>query len=111
MKGTASVLQSDKILKYSVEQGTTTILNSVLPRVLTNVPAGVVDTNIYLFGGYSMPTFYNTILRFDTVSETITTLSATLPAGRMPAGLSAKIATNAYVFGDNTNAIIKISNL
>lgn len=72
----------DKIYKFDVTTETTTTLSARLPNETSNIGCGVVETNIYLFGGYlggNSSGRSNIICKFDTISETITTLTATLP--------------------------------
>ena len=93
----------------------TVVLETTLPKELDSSSAAAVGTNIYLFGGYTPNTVSLTdILKFDSTSETITTLSAVLPSGRR-CGAVAAVNTNAYLFGgyggSYLNQIIKVKNL
>ena len=76
-----------------------TTLSTTLSVAICEMATGVVGNNVYLFGGrnaYSQR--LNTILKFDTATETITTLSATLPA-TIYAMASGVVGNNVYLFG------------
>lgn len=73
---------SSSIYKYDTASNTLTKLDAVLPTGTERISAAIVGSNIYLFGGNTSP--YNghgldTICKFDTTTETITTLSVSLP--------------------------------
>lgn len=53
-------------------------LTKSLPNKMFKSAAAAVGTNIYLFGGTDLTNYYNTILKFDTTTETLTTLEVTL---------------------------------
>ena len=96
----------DTIFCFDAENETVTTLPSVLPKAMNYIYAAAIGTKIYLFGGTnrvgnglsSNDTTYDTILCFDTVDETITTLSITLPERRGGFG-SATVANKVYLFG------------
>ena len=57
-----------------------------------------VGTDIYLFGGYTSAGALSTIYKYDTTTDTMTTLAATLPVAMM--GMNAvAIGTNIFLFG------------
>jgi len=97
---------SDKIYCFDTETETISILSTRLPTILHNMTSGVVGTKIYLFGGKadesSGSVNSNKIYRFDTTTETITTLSTTLPdvIYRMASGV---VGTKIYIFGGATD--------
>ena len=57
-----------------------------------------VGSNVYLFGGYGVGGSRNDILKFNTETETISTLSATLPQSLFNMGV-AQVGSNVYLFG------------
>lgn len=86
-----------------------TILSTVLPTKLYGSASVKVGNYIYLFGGAtagnSSTTGYcvNTIYKFDPDTDTITTLSATLPVALF--GIAAcAVGSNIYLFGGTTNS-------
>jgi len=80
----------------------------------------VVGTDIYVFGGeysyYSNPVvYYNTIQKFDTTTNIVSTLSVTLPTVAAHITSSA-IGTDIYLFGGQTsgatlNTILKFDSI
>ena len=62
--------------------------------------------NIYIFGGYLGSTYYKTIYKFDTTTETLTTLSATLQYGSSNS-CYARSGKYIYIFGGESNANYK----
>ena len=73
---------SSSIYKYDVTTNTITTLAAVLPTGTARISAAIVGSNIYLFGGTtgnSIGHGLDTICKFDTTTETITTLSVSLP--------------------------------
>ena len=92
------------ICKFNTKTKTLTKLDVYLPYICEGIKCASVGTNIYLFGGgiyysSSNKTYYNTILKFDTVTETITTLSATLGSyGRAYMGC-ALVGSDIYIMG------------
>jgi N-acetylneuraminic acid mutarotase len=89
------------IYMFDTETETVTTLSKQLPATRAYMSCATIGTKIYLFGGYSAYSsseMYDTIYRFDTETEVIETLDATLPTacGRMG---SAIIGTKIYLFG------------
>ena len=69
-----------------------------MPLIASNTSAAAVGNNIYIFGGYTGNGTLNTILKFDTTTETITTLSTTLPS-EVSHTSAAAVGNNIYIFG------------
>lgn len=82
--------------------------SATLQSAARSIAAVVIDTKIYLFGGYPV---VNTIQVFDTVTDTIETLSVTLPTAAY--GIcAAAIGTKIYLLGGHasgTTILNKIS--
>lgn len=110
--GTVGVV--DTIYKFD----TTTYEENLPPEELTvKLPEGMygmasaaVGKKIYLFGGTNGTDYYDTINVFDTETETLTTLSATLPAFIANA-CAAAVGSKIYIIGgyDGTNYYNEIS--
>lgn len=66
-------------------------------NLMYDIGAAAVGTKVYLFGGYSGG-YKNTIYEFDTASNTLTTLSATLPTATYSM-CCATVGTKIYAFG------------
>ena len=77
-------------------------LTNNLPVILEASAAAAVGTNIYIFGGYDNSNYRNTIYKFDTISNSITTLSTVLPSQRSGAS-AVSIGTNIYIFGGRSS--------
>ncbi len=83
------------------ETETLTTLTTVLPTAREGIACARVGTKIYLFGGktkHSTTGFLSEICVFDTETETITTLSATLP-NKCSEISCARVGTKIYLFG------------
>ena len=94
---------------FDTESNTITTLSTTLPYAAHGIAPAVIGTKVYLFGGYTDSNYnytgggdyLKTINVFDTESNTITTLSTTLPAytyGIAPAVIGTKV----YLFGGYT---------
>ena len=71
----------------------------------------MLGTNIYIFGGNNGSKATDTILKFDTTTETLETLSVTLPSARQ-GQMGAAVGTNAYIFGgQNKTEVLRVINL
>lgn len=108
---------SNTIYKFNVETETITTLSTVLPQTLVFMGVCQVGSNIYLFGGANISggssNIVDTIYKFDTETETISTLSTTLPQALAFIGVS-QVGSNVYVFGgyngsDDVNTIYKFN--
>ena len=78
-------------------------LQAVLPTPLTSFTTAQVGSNVYLFGGIYEGNFSDTIYKFNTHTETITTLSVTLPQVNSIMSV-ASIGSNVYLFGHDTSS-------
>lgn len=77
------------------------ILETVLPEKMYSISTATVNTNIYLFGGNgeTVETMYQDVVRvYDTVSDTLRTLSVKLPIGSCSHGVGV-YKTTIYLFG------------
>ena len=102
---------SNVIYKFDTITETITTLSTKIPYAAGYMASAVVGTDIYLFGGYNVgySTDYSTkICKFDTKTETITTLSTVLPYIVWDGGAEA-IGTDIYIFF--SNAICKFDTL
>ena len=98
---------------FDTETNTITTLSTTLPNAKRGMAAGVVGTKIYLFGGYGYnysSSFFTTIHVFDTETNTITTLSTTLPnaAAYIAAGV---VGTKIYLFGGYKSSNLSTINV
>ena len=94
------------IIKFDTVSQTVTKLSAVLPTKRRLTSAAAVGTNCYVFGGIYLYSSNTTktlpdIVKFDTVSQTVTKLSVALPSKRLLTGAAA-VGTNCYVFGGST---------
>ena len=64
--------------------------------------AAAVGSDIYIFGGYNGSSYTKTIYKYNTISNSITTLSTTLPALNTDASAVA-VGTNIYIFGGRSS--------
>ena len=90
-----------KIYVFDTESNTITTLSAALPAKASDIAAAAVGTKIYLFGGVywsSGRVYRNTIYVFNTESNTITTLSVTLPTSASDIAAAA-VGTKIYLFG------------
>lgn len=93
--------RSNRILMFDTETEAITILSTTLPSEREGVSCVTIGTKIYLFGGkttHSTTGYLSEICVFDTETETIITLSATLPSQRSEMGC-ARVGTKIYLFG------------
>ena len=94
------------ICVFDVETETVTKLATKLPKDAYGIGSAIVGNKIYLFGGLNTPssaTFLKTICIFDVETETISTLSTTLPTGNYMMG-TGLIGNKIYLFGGSSNA-------
>lgn len=85
------------------------VLVQTLPSaMLTSVAA--VGTNVYMFGGHSDNGFSDEILKYDTLTETITTLSAKLPSARSEVN-AVTVGTDIYLLGGSYNSSNPITEI
>lgn len=98
-----SMNDSGKIYKFSIDDGSLTYTNVQLGDSLRyNVGSACVGTNIYFFGGESsVSNVTNTIFKYDTVTNTLTTLDITL--SNPSTYTAAAIGTDIYIFDDGTS--------
>ena len=101
------------IYKFDTNTNTITTLSTTLPTGAYYISCGVVGTKIYLFGGYYYSggaRYLNTINVFDTTSNTIETLSTTLPTGKfnMACGV---VDTICYLFGGSSSSNFYTNNI
>lgn len=99
---------------YCFDESTMTIstVNTVLPFSNANMASAVVGTQIYLFGGIrygggmQVGDPYSTICKYDTETDTISTLSTTLPTANyyMASGV---MGTKVYLFGGSGSSVIR----
>lgn len=97
---------SSRIYRFDTESGIITTLLPTFPDTARySMASTVVGDNIYLFGGM-YASAVDTIHKFDTASEVMSTLNTKLPAAMY--GLAAEtIANRVYLFGgvDNGNEL------
>lgn len=101
--GTAISNYVKTISKFDSISETRTTLSVTLPEVRAATSAAAVGTNIFIFGGRQDTderdtSTVNDILKFDTVTQTLTTLEATLFEKTSETSAVA-IGTNVYIFG------------
>ena len=96
----------DDIIVFTPTTQRVTTLDATLPSGRENTSAATAPNGkIYVFGGYSrnrstgIISYFDEIIEFDPIAQTVTTLDASLPIGRR--GTSAATAPNGkiYVFG------------
>lgn len=66
---------SNTIAKFNISTGEYTVLESTLPVIDYKLTAIAMGTKVYLFGGQT----YQSVVLFDSITETVTLLSNTLP--------------------------------
>lgn len=94
------------ILKFDTTNDTITTLTTTMPYVTHAAGYGKVGNYIYILGGYT-PDYSsttgsgrNTILKFDIINETISTIATTLPRQQEMVYVgSATVGTNIYIIG------------
>ena len=80
------------------------LLDTTFPNKSYQTSAVLVDTNAYIFGGYSTR---QDIYKFDTTTETLTKLSTIIPNNNYN-GSAVLVDTNVYIFsGEKNNEIYK----
>lgn len=96
----------DTISVFDTETNTISSLSVTLPEGLYHIGSAVVGTNIYLFGGNyggNAHLVRKSIYKFDTTSNTLYTLSATLP--KAVAGLACEaVGSKIYIFGGDVGS-------
>lgn len=63
------------IIRVDPVNDTQTVLEAVIPVVMTHIVCGVVGKKAYLFGGYDGSNYYNSIYVFDSETEQLEQLS------------------------------------
>lgn len=101
--GTSSGSCLNRIYCFDTAAETISTLSVTLPNGIAQMTCGVVGTKAYLFGGatsggITVSSFSNKIYRFNTTTETISTLSVTLPANTTEM-VSGAVGTKIYLFG------------
>jgi N-acetylneuraminic acid mutarotase len=95
------------IVKYNPSNNTITTMSATLPYATRGLScAEDSSTNkIYCFGGYTPgPTYRNEIVEYNPSNDTITTMSATLPTGRVNLSCAENSSTHKiYCFGGYQN--------
>lgn len=90
------------ILKFDTSTETITTLNATMSGGRCEASAAAVGTNIYIFGGIIMSggteNISRSILKFDTDTETVTTLSSMLNTATF-GSRAISVGTNIYVIG------------
>ena len=92
---------SNTIYKFDTDTETISTLSATLPQALSNMGVAQVGSNVYLFGGSNSSGssgIVNTIYKFNTATETITTVSTGLPQKLSNIGV-ATFGSNIYLFG------------
>jgi hypothetical protein len=88
-----------QIVRFTPPSTVTTVTPMPGPR---GTPSAVwTGSYIYIFGGYNAGVEYNTIFRYDPATDTIATMSATIPVGS-DRSTAVWDGTNAYIFGGYT---------
>ena len=108
----SSLSHSNEIACYDTVTNTYTKLNVTLPEGYKGMGAGLVGTNIYLFGGFAASRSNwgtNTIFKFDTINHTLTKLDVTLPKSMGYMGV-AVIGTKIYLLGGSEDRSYYTSN-
>ena len=93
------------IQKYDTLRDVRTTMSATLATKAEKIGCAAVGTNIYLFGGYYYDSgnhFLNTIQKYDTLTDTISTMSATL-AEKIRGVSCAAVGTDIYIFGGYTS--------
>ena len=86
-------------VEYSSEP-TIVVLEKIMSIYDYFLKVALVGTDIYIFGG---DTVTDEIYKFDTTTETITTLTTKLPSARKDYG-GCSVGTNIYFFGGNNSS-------
>lgn len=88
-----------QIVRFTPPSTVTPVASMPGPR---GTPSAVwTGSHIYIFGGYNAGVEYNTIFRYDPATDTIATMSATIPVGS-DRSTAVWDGTNAYIFGGYT---------
>ena len=96
---------NNPIRKFNITTETIEEITVSFPNIYRSKCAKF-GNNIYIFGGYLGSTYYKTIYKFDTTTETLTTLSATLQYGSSNS-CYARSGKYIYIFGGESNANYK----
>jgi len=98
----AGEVTQNTISVFDTVNNTITTLSTTLPETLGSAACGVVGDKIYIFGGWHKNGYYyeqrNKIRVFDTLTETVTTLPATLPQAYSSIACGV-VGTKVYLFG------------
>ena len=97
-----SFYNSGPIVIYDTETQTWRKHETGIGSKLSSIACEVVGTKIYLFGGYNGSSNQNSIYRFDTETEELTKLGATISAAYSIG--SAVIGSKIYLFGGRTGS-------
>ena len=73
--GNSNSSGSNTIAKFNISTGEYTVLESTLPVIDYKLTAIAIGTKVYLFGGQT----HQSVILFDSITETATLLSSTLP--------------------------------
>lgn len=98
----SSFYNSGPIVIYDTETQTWRKLETGFGSQMSSMACEAVETKIYLFGGYDGSSNKNSIYRFDTETEELTKLGATISAAYSIG--SAAIGSKIYLFGGRTGA-------
>ena len=95
------IYQQGSTLKFiggDVPENPPISLKNTLSTTRNGTTSVAVGSNIYIFGGDTKNTRLSTIYKYDTLSDTITTLSITLPKAIYGA-VSVAVGSNIYIIG------------
>lgn len=116
----------DKLLISSTFSGGNELKNNIglLPSGIAGIGVASIGSKVYLFGGYTKEAYLNTIRVFDTVNNTLETLSVTIPKKLANMGVavvgsdiylfggySGSASTSIYKFSTATNEIAQVATL
>lgn len=77
-------------------------LNTTLPTGLSSFARASVGTKVYLLGGHNGSGAVDTIMVFDTLTQTLSTLTTKLPTKKYSMGF-ALVGTKVYLLGGNSS--------
>jgi hypothetical protein len=86
------------IARYDPSTDSMTLISNTFP--LYSMSAVWAGSCAYLFGGYDGYSYYDSILKYDPTSNTLTTMSAKLPTG-LKWSSAIWTGNHAYIFGGN----------
>ena len=99
----------DIIMKIDAETQNYTLLNTKLPSARMGMASVLFGSKIFLFGGSqtsSSSGAETTVLCFDTITETISTMPITLPQKKFGVHTATVLGDNAYIFAGNPSTDI-----